>query len=273
MLNRPYLYLAVITVMAIFSCGKSDNAQPETPPVDSLYAKFILPVAHGFYATTTTGTVMYNPGGSIMIGFNYLNGRPNVRTGGWLPIAVSSGYSYIFSPLVYDTVVYNGNNVTLTTHYHGPDIIMDPNQRNLLLENGRLKRIIKAPDTTYFYYNAKNQPAKTETFSRGAHITRNFVFDNSGNLQNVKSTSVSRYDDQVVYQEEETFTGYDNKPNPLKGLWLWDDLYYRTLSANNFSAYTYNQSTLQNGQVVATAHQQSSIPLFYTAAGQLDCTR
>ncbi|SEK46419.1 hypothetical protein SAMN04488505_101248 [Chitinophaga rupis] len=271
MFNRPYLYLAVITVMAIFSCGKSDNPQPQTPPVDSLNAKFLLPVSHGFYSST--GPVMFSPGGSTMMGLSYLNGRPNVRTGGLLAIATSGGFSYIFSTLVYDTAVYNGNNVTLTTHYHGTNVIMDPNQRNLLLENGRLKRIVKAPDTTYFYYNAKNQPIKTETFSRSVHITRSFVFDNSGNLQSVKSSSTSRYDEQVISQEEETFTGYDNKPNPLKGLWLWDDLYYRTVSANNFSGYTYTQSILQNGQVVGNSHQQSTIPLFYTATGQLDCTR
>jgi hypothetical protein len=271
MLNRPYLCLAVITVMALFSCGKSDNPQPATTPqVDSLHNKFLLPVSHGFYATT--GPVLI-PVSSYMTSFTYLNGRPNVRTGGWLPIATSGGFSYIFSTLVYDTVVYNGNNITLTTHYNGDGIIMDPNQRDLLLENGRLKRVVKAPDTTFFYYNAKNQPTKTETFSLSAHITRNFVFDNSGNLQNVKSSRVSREDEHIIYQEEETFTGYDNKPNPLKGLWLWDDLYYRTVSANNFSGYTYTQSTLQNGQVAVVANQQSTIPLFYTANGQLDCTR
>ncbi|WP_217604503.1 hypothetical protein [Chitinophaga sp. GbtcB8] len=45
------------------------------------------------------------------------------------------------------------------------------------------------------------------------------------------------------------------------------------MSTNNFSGYTYTQSVLQNGQVVGSSHQESTIPLFYTTTGQLDCTR
>lgn len=50
---------------------------------------------------------------------------------------------------------------------------------------------------------------------------------------------------------EESFLHYDTRPNPLKGYWMWDDLYYRSLSTNNFAKYEFMKTyQTMNGQAM-----------------------
>jgi|GEM_PF-2056482 len=274
MFNRPYLYLAVITIMALFSCGKSDNPRPETPPVDSLYYKFMIGNDYSVSPVTGgSGPILLPGSANPMAGFTYQAKKPVRRSGGILTIAGAGGYMYMFSPLVYDTVVYNGNHITITTHYNGTDLVMAPNQRDIELENGRIKWRAKGRDTVYYYYGSDNRITRTESRNTMVKKVRTFEFDSHGNLNKTTRTTTDLEDNTVTIQEEETFTGYDTKANPLKNLWQWDDLYYRSLSANNFTGYSYKENVFQNGKIVSVNTQQTNITLYYTTNGQLDCTR
>jgi len=272
MYTRPCLCLAAAFLLTMLSCGKSDTPEPSITPVDSLNMKFLVHTSSSFF-TVTTAPGSITPGTLPITAFTYGNNRVLTRSGGVITIATSSGYSFIYTPLIYDTVVYNGNNVTITSHYRGTDITVSPDQRDLLLESGRLQRIVKAPDTVYFSYTSSHQLVKAETFGKNDIITRNFIFDSKGNLQQVTSTDKRRNGGSTEMHEKITFSGYDNKPNPFKGLWMWEDLYYRSLSANNFAAYSYEQQTIQDQQVIAVTTQQTNLTLYYNSNGTLDWTR
>jgi hypothetical protein len=116
----------------------------------------------------------------------------------------------------------------------------------------------------FYFYDNQNRLNKTEQHYGSVIVVRNYLYDENRNLQ--KITGSSRFDDEstIFDQTEETFGGYDNKPNPLKGPCLWQDLLYRTLSTNNFTTYSYRGS---NG------YNTISYTLVYGANGNVDYSK
>ncbi len=148
----------------------------------------------------------------------------------------------------YDTVMYTAPNlITIVSKENLDDYNGHPNKREIILENGLVKQKItyddayfwSYTDTIDYYYDAARRLQRTRQRTKHYVIERNYAFDAKGNLRSILGEKKDRYDNTVVGTTEEHFGGYDDKPNPLKGICLWQDLLYLTLSANNFTSYSY----------------------------------
>lgn len=118
-------------------------------------------------------------------------------------------------------------------------------------------------DTIFYYYDAQNRIKTTEQHFEWFVITKTYTFDAAGNL--TKISGVKEYRDaEVATTTEEIFGGYDNKPNPLKGLCLWQDYFYRSLSNNNFTSYTY---------ISGSTEETKNWTLFYDGNGKVDYSK
>lgn len=157
---------------------------------------------------------------------------------------------------IYDTVEYTApNEITIESKDNSDYFDVYPLPRVITLENGRVARKITYDsreigfstrnDTIYYLYSENgyipgnmHRLIKTVQYIRGGIVTRDYSYDHKGNLQNITTVTNVRYLDYTDTARE-TFGGYDNKPNPLQGVCLWQDLLDRTLSTNNFTTYTY----------------------------------
>ena len=67
----------------------------------------------------------------------------------------------------------------------------------------------------------------------------------------------------------ETFGNYDTAQNPLQGLFMFDDTFYRSLSENNFRTYRRQEQDMPNGTLYDTQTKEweleyspANLPLF-----------
>ncbi|KAA2240825.1 hypothetical protein F0L74_32335 [Chitinophaga agrisoli] len=266
----PYLLLTFAAIVMV-SCGKDDVARPQQPRIDSLHSRFVLNASAFNYSILPIGAV---PTGDPfpMVLFSYRDGKPYLRTG----YGIELGFINVrYSRLVYDSVAYNGNSlittITITRHYRGTDINMPPRQRDIVLENGRMLQQITEKDTTRYYYDG-NKLSRREIRSKSHRVTQQFYFNLSGNLEKVTSRDSSNYDNALLGTTEETFSGYDNSPNPFRQrfLMIWEDLFYRSLSVNNYTQY--NMVTYTPGiDIPAMTNIVSTF--YYRNDGTLDFTK
>ena len=233
--------LVLMTLIIITSCSKSDGLPPAFNfiKVDSIQGRYLID------QEKHTGSFFL---GIITAHFEYQNNKLSKRRGGYIPMPASSGYtSPRYSTEIYDSVHLNSSNlITLVTKYNLTDDL-PPKKTEITFANGMITKKItfdeKRPDTIYYFYDSQRRLKKTEQYFKSDKITKEYTFDDKGNLKKITTIEKARYEDYVNYTSEELFGGYDNKPNPLKGLCLWQDLFYRSLSNNNFTTYSYTQGS------------------------------
>ncbi|GEP97788.1 hypothetical protein CCY01nite_40480 [Chitinophaga cymbidii] len=214
----------------------------------------MLDSIRSIYMISDAAGILYNPGVSSSAYFSYQGNRITRRNGGTLPVPNVSGVAGIYSQEVYDTVLYQGNRIILETHTR-LNVTVPVNKRELILENGRIVKKIyfsnlsDHKDTAFYFYDAANRISRKELRNSDRTLTQVFTFDQQGNLQSIRSTLQINGQAKPNFVEDESFQHYDNRPNSLKGYWMWDDLYYRSLSRNNFSKYDFLKTyESMNGQ-------------------------
>ncbi|MHA4809046.1 hypothetical protein ACX0G9_13110 [Flavitalea flava] len=256
-LRKSCIFFFLLSLVFLFmfpSCKKSGidgSYYPNPYPVDSINTRYLL---------YNDGSVNGTSGPAWTI-FTYKGGRIVTREGAFVSIGPSSGYPLPFYwYFVYDTVIYQGNKITILTKSRDDSYNPSPNQRDFIIENGRIKQLITARDTiNYFYTN--NRITRTEDYSKGYIGTRTFLFDNKGNLTEMSRKNVARWDGSSAGYATMNFSGFDASDNPLKGFGLWEDLYYRSVSNNNFSTFEYTDGSL---------YSRITMNLFYDSKGKVD---
>lgn len=228
--------MMLATSVLCVACSDSDDVEPRPQP-ESIHAVYLI--------DRETHTTLNMIGGNAK--FEYAGDKVLKRIGGFVPVASSSGWSGHYTEDVYDTVQYlNKKTIRIFTTDNFEELNVSPSGREITLENNRMVRKITATnletgedaDTIFYFYDAQNRIERTEQHFEWSILTRTYTFNEAGNL--TKISGVRKYrDGEVITTTEETFGGYDNKPNPLKGLCLWQDYFYRSLSNNNFTSYTY----------------------------------
>lgn len=192
--------------------------------------------------------------------FQYSNSKIVKRMGASMFILTPGG---VYRNGIYDTVEYTAPNVITVVSMDNLDFLdIYPVKRVITLNHGLIDRKIAYPyrgngvdtmyvnnDTIYYSYSKNgfipgniHRLIKTVQYIRSDIVTRDYSYDGKGNLQNIFTVTKSRYGN-FVDTAKETFGGYDDKPNPLRGVCLWEDLLYRTLSTNNFTTYTYENGS------------------------------
>ncbi|TPG43821.1 hypothetical protein EAH81_04520 [Flavobacterium pectinovorum] len=100
-------------------------------------------------------------------------------------------------------------------------------------------------DTIRYFYNDLDQIIATK---KGNSTTQNesaqYYYNPAGNLDSIVTKMYTRtnYD----YRNVEVFSDYDNAPNPLKKLVIFEDTYLRALSKNNFTKYQKQGKNIDN---------------------------
>ncbi len=208
--------------------------------IDEIEGKYLFTKEEHVSSSAVGGTAI----------FDFADNRPAKRAGGYLFFSGGSTGRYVTG--IYDTVEYlSPNNIVLTSKVNIEGVRVRLFKRIITVENGLVTKKITFDDLTVnnnadticYFYDERRKLKRTVQFFKWNTIERDYFFDSSGNLQNIKGVKKSRDDGFVFYTSEETLGGYDDRPNPLKGLSLWEDLLYRTLSNNNFTAYTYKSGT------------------------------
>ena len=264
-----HCFLLLFSISAFIACKKSKTPTPaDLPPT--------LDSARVYYMVTdarlSNTSIMGITGDAH---FTYENGRIIRRTGGHLPLPPAGVVPGPYTKEIYDVVQYHPDKIFMETRTElaGYNIA---SKRELLLENGRLKKKIytdnrdNRKDTVMYLYDNNNRIQRREMRNAYETFIQVFSFDGNGNLQSVRSTSTpaGAGDPSVII--EETFQNYDNRPNPLKGYWMWDDMYYRSLSVNNFAKYNMRK-TIANGTLGGNSEARETVwQLRLDAKGNVD---
>ncbi len=101
-------------------------------------------------------------------------------------------------------------------------------------------------DTLIFSYNSKEQITEINGSHYIYHLRKSiFYYNNKNNIDSVVTTFSPREDLIIDYKRVDIFSDYDNAKNPLKELVIFDETFYRSLSANNYKywcAKEYNEN-------------------------------
>lgn len=234
--------MMLATSVLYVACSDSDDVQPR-PKLGSISAVYLI--------DKETHTPLNVVGGNSK--FEYTGDKVIKRIGGFVAVASSGGWSGHYTTDVYDSVQYlSKNTIRIFTTDNFEELNVSSNEREITLEDGRMVRKITATDletgegsdTIFYYYDAQNRIKTTEQHFEWFVIKKTYTFDAAGNL--TKILGVKEYwDGEIGATTEETFGGYDDRPNPLKGLCLWQDYFYRSLSNNNFTSYTYTSGSTE----------------------------
>ena len=253
--------MMLATSVLFVACSDSDDVQPRPQPKSISAAYLIDKELH------TPPNVI---GGNSK--FEYSGDKVIKRIGGFIAVAASGGFSGRYTENIYDSVQYlNKNTIRIFATDNFDELNVGSNEREITLEGGRMVRKITArdletgkdADTIFYYYDEQNRIKTTEQHFEWFVITKTYTFDAAGNL--AKISGVKKYwDGEIRAAGEETFGGYDNKPNPLKGLCLWQDYFYRSLSTNNFTTYTYT---------LGSTEETKNWTLFYDSNGNVDYSK
>ena len=264
-----------LLIIGFFSCSKGpiDSVQSNNfPKVDSILGQYLLnKEVHSSLYSMNVGSSGYGY-------FKYDDKNVSKRIGGYIQI-----YFPVYSDAIYDTVQYiSSDTILLTTLDNTPDFNIYPDNRKIILGNGLIRMKITYntflqyynlpgpqpvdQDTIYYSYDTKNRLSRTVQHLPNKIVERDYLYDNHDNLLKIMSTIKDSYPSLYITTATEEFGGYDNKKNPLKGICLWQDLLYRTLSANNFTTYLYREGN-------SSSVEYKTWTLVYNSQGEVDFSK
>ncbi|UQB67861.1 hypothetical protein [Epilithonimonas zeae] len=193
----------------------------------------------------------------LSFNFQYDNDKRLIKkTGGFLSVSGSTGFSGYFTDKIFTTLIYNSNNVTIENFSSSPDFTVPKNSKYFILNNNQQIKQKDVPSTFYsnyrdekqfFTYNTSGQLTEIKTtlpnmpyYPPDDYIEtylEKFYYDSKGNL--TKSEYFEQRDGvNKGIKIIRTFGDYDNSLNPFKRFYLLDEYFYRAISKNNYRKYT-----------------------------------
>jgi hypothetical protein len=185
-------------------------------------------------------------------------GRVIKRTG---DVYYTNGmYPYSFTKEVFEDVTYSSNKIVITKNKNSEEFFIYPHKKEVYLQHGNIKLTVTTEvlqsytgvDSVLYYYS---QSRLIRTVERNWRVDKDdkylafefvkdytFKSDNLERIDGTKTTSIGE-----VYTTVEKFGGYDDAPNPTKQLQIFNEVFYRSLSKNNFTEYTYEMRDSDNG--------------------------
>lgn len=158
---------------------------------------------------------------------------------------------------VYDEIIYSGNSVRVEKKINHEFYTQADNERIFYINNqGNIERkvfydlaenIYNITEVNYFYDNEDKIERAVSTLvdSNGNAYTESlYYFNNDKNLDSIVTRSYQDYSDGNGFvswgRTVESFSDYDTADNPLKHLGVFDEIFLRTLSENNYTKYSKN---------------------------------
>jgi hypothetical protein len=231
------LFAFIFLTLVIYSCNKDETN--------------VLPYTFDVYRTDFM--TYYSMGGSIgdtnkVLLEYYPDGKLKKRTGDIIAVPVPPyPYPYSYCDCVADTFIYTANKTEVYRYMKNGGENLLVQTTTYLIDNDRINMITASrtnsnytTDTTFLFYNTSGIIDSSLTYRYHENdlrrrLKKSFSFDGDGNLVKVEGEDMSNY------RTEEYFSGYDQEENPLKNLTGLEDVFYRTLSKNNFTDYTFKR--------------------------------
>lgn len=201
---------------------------------------------HFMYMHYPSGIMMGTSNGIVQIEYDNQN-RPIKRKGGVLPLPSSIGFNYFFTPDYSEEITYENNEILLRVKLSAP-YNTDALKTVLKTENGKIIRRVNVNsytnDTINYVYN--NDRIVKSVHKRILPVSESqYYYNSAGNVDSIVSkplflnqtTQVWQVDNTMKYRTVQTFKDYDNSPNPTKKLMLFEEIFNRSLSQNNYRAY------------------------------------
>lgn len=197
------------------------------------------------YTLSAYNTIFSDKSGiDLFFGFNSSSGNINFfYQENKLVKRIGKPYFNSINYNIYDTIYQNNKTLYIETKlipHNGYDDI-SPNKKEYIY--GKYKRILRKirhnedfnfndNDTTFFFY--KNSRLDKQ-INRNIHS--NFYYNTKGNLDSITYRyKISDSGNLVLGStfKKEVFEEYDNSPNPFKNLMIFEDIFKRSLSNNNY---------------------------------------
>ena len=226
-----------------FSCSRDDD-KVQTQNDDSLITKMSL--------VLYPNSLPYN-NSELSFYFQYDNDKRLIKkTGGFLSVSGSTGFSNYFSDKIYTTIVYNGNKATVENFSSSPDFTVLKDSKYYILNNNQIiqKEVpgygnYRYEKQTFKYSNDKLIEISTSLPNMPYYppddyietYQEKFYYDSNGNL--TKSEYFEQRDGiNKGIKIVRSFGEYDTSTNPFKRLYLLDEYFYRSISKNNYRKYS-----------------------------------
>jgi len=209
--------------------------------------------------------------------------RLTKKTGGYIYMSASTGYSGFYTNEVYTSLTYQNNTVVIENFSTSPTFTVPKETKIVTLNSSNQIQTKEVPSlvSTYklkklIYTYSQNRIVKIiTTFPNIPYnaadpndyiltYEENFDYDSNGNL--TKSEYFEQHNG--VNKGEKiirTFEDYDNSENPFKKLQLLDDFFYRSISKNNFRKVT----VLQYMNDELSSRNTSTWTFSYDTKGQI----
>jgi hypothetical protein len=215
-----------------------------------------------------------NPEGNGIVEIKYSGSRIIKREGGVIQTNPMTGYDYKFIKGVYDEITYSDNMALIKNRVASEnDTLFIADWEILFDSKGRIIRKIQPNkkyfwkiDTLNFYYDLNGLLNKIENIQENTIETSTFYFNNRDNLDSI--VTITSGEGELIYRTNEYFGDFDNAPNPIKILIMFNETFNRSLSQNNYRFYSLekydsNDSLIdQVEKTVTLYYDDSGNPLF-----------
>lgn len=228
-------WFIVILNLALFLVGCKNEDDTITIPLISKY----------YYAYMDYGSPCApDPEGNGIVEIKYSGSKIIKRTGGVIPVNPSTGYDFKFLNGVYDEITYSGYLALIKNRVASENDTMFIADREILFDSQ--ERIIRKiqpnkdyywkMDTLNFYYHSNGLLNRIENFQGYFIETSTFYFNQNNNLDSI--VSIKSGESEFISQTSEYFGDFDNAPNPIKSLRMFNETFNRSLSHNNYRFYS-----------------------------------
>lgn len=258
--NKYISLLLIISSLFIISCQTDDTLESEPQNNVQNFESY-----HYMYMHYPNNILLSNTNGIIRIEYDNQN-RPIKRIGGMAALPASTGFGYIFSGTYAEEITYENNDISLFVKSTDPNIYPDRLKTVFKTENGKIIRKIEvnvnypnANDTiNYFYSNDR----LVRSFRKKIFPVSEskYYYNSAGNVDSIVArplnydavTQTWTVDNITNYRTVQTFSNYDSSLNPTKKLMLFEEIFNRSLSNNNYRSYE-SKSYDFNGSVLESS--------------------
>lgn len=246
-----FKFFSVISVLVLmFSCSSEDSIPSET---ETEYS----PQSYHFINMDYPVGMVLSPTLDNLVKICYdSNNKITKRIGGIVYYSAGSGGGTGFTDEIYDELIYSSNQININRKISSTSYSIYNFERKLILDNN--KRFVRkfiyqenavypnpTNDTINYFYNSLGQIS--ETFKGDLDLYNEktkFYYNGNGNLDSI--VLKKHYQNEPYYSKtKEVFSNFDNTPNPMKKLIIFEETFNRALSKNNYSKYekfTYDSS-------------------------------
>lgn len=228
------IYILSIFALLVFASCKKEGQEPEPLPQVDDYHFIYMDYGEQVFPN-------YENKGIVTI--QHLNGKIVKRNGGLISVNPATGYSYKFFKNVFDTVIYNNTEIQIKERFiYDEGIYFIKDQSITIDKKGRMSKKISPytrgshlQDTLVYSYNSKGQITEINGSHSFYHLRKSlFYYNTKSNIDSVVTTFFPREDRIIDYKRVDIFSDYDDTKNPLKELVIFDETFYRSISANNY---------------------------------------